>query len=200
VASNATAHYIQNMLFLLGETMETSADIDKTNMECYRANEIESFDTMCFRGEANGAQLFFTASHATNYGINPIMDYAFENASVYVNMFNQDEQCVIHHKNGKIEHLGNAMGSGTKNKLLYTARGILGEGDFICTARTVQPIISFFDGVFNKIEINDFPGTFVIHDAVEKRTFVKNLHLDLAACFNTRKLPSELRFLWAVKK
>ena len=45
--ANACAHYVQEMLFLLGDTMDTSAEPTLVQGECYRANDITNFDTCC---------------------------------------------------------------------------------------------------------------------------------------------------------
>lgn len=200
VASNATAHYIQNMLFLLGGTMEESASLTNTAVECYKANEIEAFDTIIFRGEAGGAEVYYAASHAVNYQVNPMMIYEFEKASIFVNVFEQDSKCTVHHRNGKVEYFEDyktAIGNGDKNKLLNTAQSILGERDFTCTAQTVRPFTAFIDTVFSQVKFHNFPDEYVIKDAKEERTYVKHLHLDLLNCFRARKLPSELALPWA---
>ena len=200
VASNATAHYIQNMLFLLGDTVQESADLKNTYVECYRANDIESFDTIVFRGEAGGAEIFYAASHAVNYTVNPVMYYEFEKASILVNVFSQDYICTVHHRGGTVENLGGALANGDKNKLLYTAQSILGERDSVytaCTAKTVKPFTVFIDSVFNQVPFYVFPGEFIVKDVNPERTYVKNLHLDLARCFSLGKLPSELALPWS---
>jgi predicted dehydrogenase len=197
VASNATAHYIQNMLFLLGDTIEESADLKNTFVECYKANDIEAFDTIVFRGEANGAEIFYAASHAVNYLVNPVMVYEFEKANIFVNVFDQNSQCTIHRRDGVVEYPGDACKNGDKNKLLYTAQSILGERDFICTAKTARPITVLIDSVFNQVPFNVFPDELVIKDVKDEKTYVKNLHMDLLRCFNLGMLPSELGFSWA---
>jgi len=197
VASNATVHYIQNMLFLLGDTLEESADLKNISVECYKANDIEAFDTIAFKGEANGAEIFYAASHAVNYQVNPIMFYEFEKASVFINVFNQDFKCIVHRRDGIVEDLGEAAINADKNKLIYTAQSIRGERDLICTIKTAKPITVFIDSVFNQAKFNIFPEEFIIKDLTAELTYVKNLHLDLAKCFNLAKLPSELNFAWA---
>ena len=197
IASNATAHYIQNMLFLLGGSIEESADLKNTSVECYRANDIEAFDTIAFHGEAGGAEIYYAASHAVNYTVNPVMEYEFEKASVFVNVFNEDYRCIVHHRGGKVEDLGSALANGDKNKLFNIAKNILGEQNFICTARTARPITVFIDAVFNQTPFYDFSNEFVVKDSEKKQTYVKNLHLDLLRCYNQKKMPSELAFPWA---
>jgi hypothetical protein len=203
IISNATAHYIQNMLFLTGDSMGESAALRDIAIECYRANDIESFDTIAFRGSAGNADVFFTASHATHFAVEPVMVYVFEKASVLVNLFNQDRLCAIHHRNGTVEHLGDALGDGMRNKLLYTAREILGETEkgeaFICTASTSKPFTAFIDAVFDQAPFYAFPREMVVKDSAAGKTYVKNLHWDLYNCFNQAKLPSELGLPWAEK-
>ena len=45
IASNACAHYIHNMLFLLGSDLHSSASVASVEAMCLRANAIEMFDT-----------------------------------------------------------------------------------------------------------------------------------------------------------
>ena len=65
VASNATAHYLHNLLFLLGGTMETAFPAQVEQAELRRANRIETFDTCAVRLTGpEGAPILFLASHA----------------------------------------------------------------------------------------------------------------------------------------
>ena len=197
VTSNATAHHTQNMLFLLGDTMETSAELSNTCVETYRANDIESFDTCIYRGEAGGAKVFYAASHAVNYLINPVVHYELENAVIMMNNFNPDGACTIHHRDGRIEELTPTEGNQNINLIKCVADAIRNEGPFICTARTVRPITMLIDGIFNQATMYDFPADVVVKDSVHGRTYAKFLHLQLVDCFNSGKLPSEMGLAWA---
>ena len=205
VASNATAHYIQNMLFLLGNSMEECASLNNVQAECYKANDIESFDTIVFRGKAGNStdssmpEVYYIASHATYYTIHPVMDYAFEKARIWVNVTAQDAGCTLHHADGRIENLGPALGNGEKNRLRYMAKRIRGEQAHICTAHMARPITALIDSVFEQVPFHKFPEKFVIQDQQSQSTYVKNLHLDLWDSFNQNKLPSETGMPWAQK-
>lgn len=59
IASNACAHYLHNMLFLLGSSMEESALADSIEADCLRANNIETFDTCALRARRRCANLFY---------------------------------------------------------------------------------------------------------------------------------------------
>jgi len=200
IASNATAHYIQNMLFLLGPSMEESASLSEVHSECYRANEIESFDTIVFRGKAGGAQVYYSASHATYYTVHPVMDYAFEKARIWVNVHGQDWACTLHHEDGRVEELGHALGDGEKNRMRFMAAKLLGEKATVCTTKTARPVTDFLTKLFEKEGFHDFPADLVVKDGERKATYVKNLHLDLWDAFGAEKLPSEMAFLWGRKK
>jgi len=197
VVSNACAHHIQNMLFLLGSTMEDSANLQNTYVETYRANDIQSFDTCALRGEVGGAKMMFIASHATNYHLDPIMRYELEKAVIMVNVYDRESVCTIHHHDGRVERLGPAIGDGMVNKFTYTAKAIRGEGDYVCTLRTVKPFTTLIDAIFSQVPTHPFPKSHVVINSEEERTYIPQLHLQLTDCFNHGQLPSEMGLTWA---
>lgn len=84
-ASNAMAHHIHNMLFLLGPELDRSAELSGVTAQLARVNDIETFDTVAARVETEGgAELQFLASHtiAENEASEPRFILEFERASV----------------------------------------------------------------------------------------------------------------------
>ncbi len=72
--NNALAHYLNNMLFCCGATMQASAVPVSLAAELYRANPIESFDTALIQARLNcGAELHYYVSHACSERQNPQM-------------------------------------------------------------------------------------------------------------------------------
>jgi predicted dehydrogenase len=64
-ASNAMAHFITLMLFLLGPTQETAATPVSIEAELYRANPIENYDTCGLRVTVeSGASVLILFTHA----------------------------------------------------------------------------------------------------------------------------------------
>jgi predicted dehydrogenase len=64
-ASNAMAHHLHNLLFLLGPALDRSTEAVAVEARLARVNEIETFDTIGARvGTSSGAELLFLASHA----------------------------------------------------------------------------------------------------------------------------------------
>ena len=83
VANNAAAHYLHNMLFLLGDRMNSAALPVSVDAELMRVNPIENFDTCAIRMHtADGAPLLFLATHATKENEDPVFIYEFEKGSV----------------------------------------------------------------------------------------------------------------------
>ena len=81
-ANNAMAHYLFNMLYVLGDVPGTAATPSLAEVRLLRANAIETFDTVSMRLRAAGADLFFHASHTIDKGVGPIFEYVFEKGVV----------------------------------------------------------------------------------------------------------------------
>jgi predicted dehydrogenase len=83
-ANNAAAHFLHNMLYLLGPERHTSAAPVTVQAELYRANDIQNYDTAAMRVTTDGgAELLFYTSHAVPVGMGPVVRYEFEHATVY---------------------------------------------------------------------------------------------------------------------
>ncbi|NLG24059.1 MAG: Gfo/Idh/MocA family oxidoreductase [Clostridiales bacterium] len=84
VASNATAHYLENLLWLAGPDYR-GASIESMIAHTGRANDIETYDTIALCARlAGGGQLYFAASHAAGQAAvqDPTLECAFERATV----------------------------------------------------------------------------------------------------------------------
>jgi len=74
-ANNAVAHDLMMMIFLAGPTEYEAAMPVAVTAELYRANDIESADTVAIRIETDtGIPLLFHATHACNRTINPLLE------------------------------------------------------------------------------------------------------------------------------
>ncbi len=84
-ACNAMAHDLHNLLFLLGESMDRSADPVGVDERLGRVNDIETFDTVAARIVVRGgAEILFLASHAIGQHeeVQPRFTLEFERATV----------------------------------------------------------------------------------------------------------------------
>jgi predicted dehydrogenase len=82
-ANNAMAHFLHNMLYLLGEEVDQSAQPAEVTAEAYRAFPIQNYDSVACRIlTARGVELLFYASHAVPAAQGPMFHLTCEEADV----------------------------------------------------------------------------------------------------------------------
>lgn len=105
--NNATAHYLHNMLYVLGPTRETSASPGMVQAELYRANAIENYDTAAVRCVTEcGTEVLFYTTLAARDRRGPTLRYEFEDATVEYD-FNNAAQLVARFRDGRVKNYGN---------------------------------------------------------------------------------------------
>src|SRR5438046_1865905 len=81
--NNACAHYLHNMLYVLGTQVDRSAQPARVTAALYRAHPIENYDTAALRCQpTSDVEILFVASHATSERRGPIFEYEFERGVV----------------------------------------------------------------------------------------------------------------------
>ena len=130
VASNATAHYLENMLWLTGEGWQ-GVDIEDMAVRTLRANDIETFDTIVMDATLeNGAKLLFVASHAVGAAEKqePAFIYEFENATVRFGGIGEvGKNITAVFRDGTVKDYGPTSLGGVATKLCRVAAIIRGE-------------------------------------------------------------------------
>ncbi len=84
-ANNAMAHFLHNLLFLLGPEMDLSEEPEVVTARLGRVNEIETFDTVAARIQTRGGvDLGFFASHtiSENEAADPSFVLEFERGTI----------------------------------------------------------------------------------------------------------------------
>ena len=192
IASNACAHYLHNMLFLLGKTMETSVEIASVKGECYRANAIESFDTCTLRLTAeDGTPLYFVASHAAGRKKNPEFLYTFENGEI---TFSEDEDSIIRARlaDGREICYGDPFKSNFKK--LWDVMDAIREGRTpICTVQTALPHTRLIGRMYEEIPITDFQKGDIVTLEDTDTVAVTGLFDRMYAAYDRCALLSEIR-------
>ncbi|HKM32600.1 MAG TPA: Gfo/Idh/MocA family oxidoreductase, partial [Oscillospiraceae bacterium] len=194
IVSNATAHYLHNMLFLLGDKPDSAMEIAQCDAAIYRANSIESFDTCFLRGKTeNGAGISYCVAHPTYVNREPKLRYRFENADITMNV--EDETSIVraYFKDGTVREYGNPQTDADKAfKLTKTIAAINGEGEIPCNALTCIPHLRVSNALFDMVDIIDYPKEFVHVDEDRNLIYVDGVYEALLECFEHFKLPSEL--------
>lgn len=82
-ANNANAHHLHNMLYVLGDTRQTSALPARVESRLYRAKPIENFDSAAVHvTTASGVDVWFYATHAVRDSVGPVYTFEFDDATV----------------------------------------------------------------------------------------------------------------------
>jgi hypothetical protein len=77
------AHFLHNLFFVLGDEMDSSADLREATAEIYRAYPIENFDSAACRVvTVEGVELLYYVSHAVPEKRGPLFRFEFEKAVV----------------------------------------------------------------------------------------------------------------------
>ena len=141
VANNAAAHYLHNMLFVLGDRMDRAAMPVSVDAELLRVNPIENFDSCVLRMTLeNGADALFIATHSTKENINPVFVYEFEHGTV---TYAQEDKTgiVAVFDDGTTKNYGDPFAD-QMNKVRYAIRAAdqnPNEWELPCTAMTAVP-------------------------------------------------------------
>lgn len=194
VASNATAHYLENMLWLAGRGYEGSSIVDMRS-ETWRANDIETFDTVTLVGRLDcGAEITYVVSHAIHPDAlqNPMFEYEFENATAYFGGYGVDgTRITAKFKDGSVKDYGVS----DNGSVGYTAKlwdmidairdgapiacppaAALRHADAIAAMRCIEPDARVFDGI----------------QRTDAYVWVPGLDKKLIRCYEERRMLSEV--------
>ncbi len=187
IAMNACAHYLHILFFLLGKTMDTSAEPTYAEGILCRANDIETFDTAMLRMGAAGATLEFLATHAGADRIAPRMRFVFENAVVEMTETDGEAAICATFRDGTVKHYG-AVRPDFFNKIPYCCDAVRGREAAVCTVKTATPHLKTVDAVTEGIPVVKLTGSKNEKDV----TVVEGLAEILQQSFRENKMPWEL--------
>ena len=175
IASNACAHYLHNMLFVLGDSMSESARITELEGRCLRANDIENFDTCSLKMKTEkGAELYFAASHATEKGRDPEFVYEFKKARVTYDR-NGDSLLYAFFADGSKKCYGNPFAFDFKK--LYDCIDAVQNGTIpACTVKTAYEHAALTERIFRTIPIEDFPREKIMENLEKDGVYVQGLY------------------------
>lgn len=194
VASNACAHYLHNMLFMLGDKMETSASPESVKAWLRRANDIENFDTCAIEMELkNGAELLFVASHAARKKIEPIFSYTFENAEVRFEEGDKNAEIVAYFNDGRVKSYGRPKSQDFRKIWDCVEAARKGERP-ICTVETAMEHTRVINRLYENFKIEDFDRSLVHerNDGENTFVYVDGLNEILSEIYESGKIPERL--------
>jgi predicted dehydrogenase len=208
---NAMAHDLHNMFYILGAGTDASARPVEVEAELYRANAIENFDTAALRTRtAEGVELLFLVSHASDEDRGPVVRYEFERGVV---------RC-----DSRTSGLWAELADGTRKdygvpddepmaKLWRSVAGAREEGARpLCGLEAAASQTLCMNGAQDSMpDVREFPAGLVrsvegtgkprldVAAPGARRRVVDGLDEALAACFEAGKLPSEMGVPWSAR-
>ncbi len=202
-AQNATAHYLHNCFYILGETRETSAWPVDVQAELYRANSIENYDTAAIRCHTTeGVEILFYTAHPVSNNIGPILAYEFEHAVVEYQ--HRGDHMIAHFHDGRVKDYG-APATDDAGKLWQVADAVRYGRESrppACGIDTAIPHTLCINGIQESMwDIATFPPDLIRRrqevETGDTLTWVDGLQAALETSFAQGKLPSETGVPWA---
>jgi predicted dehydrogenase len=199
VVSNATAHYINNMFFVLGKEEDESIYPSEVQAELYRANDIENFDTVAAKiSTKEGIEIMFYASHATD-DKGSFMHYEFENATVtYLEKEDGGNSIIAQFNSGETIDYSDYFENQTR-KLWVCVDAAAGlDANITCKIETATPHVISVNGMQDSVpEIVNFPPSLIKTKGDPEYVWVEGLREVLLDCYNDWVLPSDKNIPWA---
>jgi len=199
-ANNAMAHFLHNLLYLLGEEKDSGALPGSIEAEAYKAYDIQNFDTVASRMLVNEeTELLFYASHSIRNSLGPMFKLEFEQATV---TYGEDSKSIVSKdpKGQIISDYGDPESEDQFKKLYDSIKVIKNLKSAACGPNGAFPHTLAVNGIQGSVpEAPSFSPSLIEHSNTGERLWVKELGEALYNCYLNSCLPSEKGVKWAVK-
>ena len=158
---NATAHYLHNLLFLLGDAPGSGASPVDVQAECYRVNAIENYDAAAVRchvyprSQLEPVEVLFYSVHPVRNECGPLMRLEFEKAVVE---YERGEGVMLRARfqDGRIREYGDPN-SDESDKLWQAVEAVRGRGPILCGLAAALPQLQTMHAMRLSTEIRQMP-------------------------------------------
>ncbi|MGQ9852736.1 MAG: Gfo/Idh/MocA family protein [Candidatus Oleimicrobiaceae bacterium] len=199
-ANNALAHYLHNMLYILGERVDTSVRPTRVVAELYRANDIQNFDTFAARIHTEvGAEILFYGSHAVEEEVGPLISYQFEQATVTYSGWHS--QFVTTWRDGRQKSYG-APDAHYLDKMWQAIASVRSGDKPLCGIEAAMAHTLCINGMQESmVEIVSLPKKMVLikGEPGKRLAYAPVVGQGLLLAYEQHALPSELGLPWAVR-
>lgn len=186
IAMNACAHYLHNMFFMLGDSIDSCAKPKTLGASVYRANDIETYDTAFIEVETtDGVSLKFCATHACAENVQPRIRCEFEKGTIYIEECGDDNAIKAVMKDGSEINYG-ATSQHRSNKLWMAMDIVRGLAKPVCTVDTAMSHLKCINAISEFYK----PEVFEKFETVNDCKAVAGIEAVLEEVYNTGKMPS----------
>jgi predicted dehydrogenase len=200
---NAFAHYLNNMIFIAGDSMNSSAELKRVRAELYRGHSyISSDDNSCLEAEtAAGTKIYFYVTHISEAEIDPVMEIVGTKGKI---TWKKNEETKIELNNGEVIEFDNQDLDPKKEVFRIAAKKqLLLIDELYCTPKNTRNFVVAINGAYDSAKkITEIPQEKVkefTNDQGEYQTILPGIEKLIDQAFSERKLFSELDLDWAVK-
>lgn len=192
VASNAAAHYLHNMYFLLGKDMNSCDFPISIRAELFRANVIENFDTclLSIKTRRDG-EILFVASHATEKNENPKFQFEYSKAMVSFNMEAEDNRIIARFHDGTVKDYGDPT-EGLYTRLWEAIDAVNTRKDMTCTVETAMAHTATMEYLYRYEAIRNISQDRLLRDETKRQTVVIGLYDILYQAYCEGKLLADM--------
>jgi len=185
VASNATAHYLHNMFFVLGDNIDSSEFPQEIMAEVFRANKIENFDTISLKIKTvSGVNINFYASHAVIDSYGPVFEYEFENAIIRYEEKGYAGSIKAFFKSGLLIEYGEPNNNRMK-KLWDCIESVRTKKNLVtCPLEAALPHMICIEDIYKSSKIRTFSPEITLIDEESQITWVRGLGDSLLSCYS----------------
>jgi len=167
---NAMAHDLHNLLFLLGDRMDRSAEPVGIAAQLARVNDIETCDTVTARVYvASGAELLFLASHtvAMPETVEPRFTLAFDQAVVTFPC--EMEPITARFHDGRVVEYASPYTTPQVTKLWTCLDALTREGKFFCGLEAARPHAACVEALeLSGVPVHQFTDAHVRRSATQE--------------------------------
>jgi predicted dehydrogenase len=189
--NNAMSHFIHNMFFLMGDSMDSSDDIDKYEARLARAYSVETYDTGTFMAKTrSGVDLLFIGSHAAETTVDPCFRIEFEKG--YIELKPGADRIIVKMKSEPEFSYPSPDSDHQFKKLFAAIDNVLKPGNAFCPVEAAISQLRLTSAIESAgTKIFEFPGSSITK--TETGIFVNGLDNTLTECYrNFCLLPDDL--------
>ncbi|HRR06986.1 MAG TPA: Gfo/Idh/MocA family oxidoreductase, partial [Victivallales bacterium] len=196
--NNALSHQLNQICFFAGENILSSAEIKSVQAETYRANNIESPDTVCMRIiTKKDLPIYFFATHACLEKIDPEIHIIGNKGKIIWRI--TETQIEI---DGKRTVLFNPSFENTRRYMIESLiKRIYDQTVFICTLDIAKIQTICANAAHESSKIIQIPRQFISRKSQNgiSHIFINNIEKIITRSFEKEMLFSELGIDWAVE-
>jgi len=198
VVNNATAHFLHNLFYLIGSSIDTSAELENVTAELYCVNAIETFDTCAVKIKTKtDIDIFFYASHSIKDNGKPHFILEFEKATIF------------YEPGGETSDILAIFEDGTKKvyedpekchlaKLKVCINAIQeGNHQILCGPEAASSHVNCINAMHQSVpHIPSFPTPITHYEKEQRLHWIQGLDDTLIECYQNWCLPSDLGIEW----